>query len=133
MQTTPKIKDEVAFARGVLERLQIPYSPVLIGLVVDAINFRCKKTGNPEETEAEFVIGQAKEWRASPDGTKNPRMSWVTWFQGQHYNDDPDSWRYGNGKQDAAIPHHTRVNLTALRGFDELEAARNRETHNGGE
>ena len=90
---TPRKKDGVGFAIGVLQQLEIPSSPMLMRLVGAAINFRCQQTGNPEETEADFIIAQARDWMRSPNGSKNPRMGWPSWFQGAHYNDDPATWQ----------------------------------------
>jgi hypothetical protein len=93
-----KPKDGVGFAIGVLTKLEIPSSTMLIRLVGDAINFRCSQTGNPEETEADFIIAQYRDWEASPSGQHDPRLSPANWFQGKHYNDDPQKWRQSNDR-----------------------------------
>ena len=88
----PTPKDGVRFADGVFEQLEIPASSLLRRAIGDAIDFRCKRTGNPADVEAQFIVNQATQWRKSPDGNSNPRMNWLTWFQGQHYEDNPVTW-----------------------------------------
>jgi hypothetical protein len=95
--STPR--DGAGFARGVIDQIGAGFTTMLARVVADAINFRVRETGNSEETEADYIIAQANDWRASPDGQRGRRMSWTTWFQDGHYNDNPESWKgSGNGK-----------------------------------
>lgn len=95
--------EPLSFARGVMEKLGIPGSRIMLESVAVAIANRIKETGNPIEAECNFICAQFENWRASANYKRMTGNRPLNWFNGAHYNDDPDSWKeVGNGQRKSA-------------------------------
>ena len=80
------------FARGVRGRLELPADALLYRVISDAIDVLMIRNGQGAEQCAEFLIERADRWRKSPDYARAKGNRWISFFVGQHYDDDPASW-----------------------------------------
>jgi hypothetical protein len=89
-----------SFARAVRERLELPSDMLLYRVISDALTLLMKRNKQPIETCAEYLVSRGHLWRASPDYARAPGNRWVTFFVGQHYDDNPDIWQRVGGAND---------------------------------